>query len=743
MRNKYKKVAALLCVLVMTSASYSCSSNKKEKESTKSVIETVNLPLKSANIEMAKNFSKIVSIDRDISSGEILIFGELNSGGWSGYTTDSSFSDYEEFTFIPEDGETVMNAALMSYGKKAVLTDNGGIAKIYVFGSDNKEEKVFECPDIQLKTDMGALLYVTESGFYINNANLEVYALDSTGKYLGKVDDEGKTIHSVTKNKDGSLMMLLGDMEKTWTAQIDATSITNKQECTYMNSSAYAIGSGTGDYSCVAIFNNALYGLRDSDWVKLNDFSEIALEAYSVYDIFMSGENEFVALSSGGEQVNLNMLSENTSADLQSKEVIKIATWMESDAVLASAIKDFNLSHDDVRVEMVSYAVAGETIEVAIENMKLDMVSGNCPDIMQFNGLMPVNSFGSKEDMFVDLYTMIDKDDDFSRDDFVPQFIEEFESENGKLLSLCAGVEFETVYAKAGINGVKESWAVDDVIETYNSLPDGMEMFKSDKLNPRTLNFTNFVPICSLVDYESATCSFDSTEFIKLIEFFNENNIGLTPDEYFSQAGNLGDENFCGLDIRNNKVCVSIPYSYHINQIVDVVHGEFDNDAVVVGFPTVEGNGCILSKTEHELGIMANSPNADLAWEFIKYYLYEWEWNDEGISILKDEFDKAVTSSMYDWEYTDPYTGEVTVYEREYLYDVSNGDSIPVENFSQEEMEYFRDLILSATFVEYDGNIFDICYDELSVCFNGERSAEETAKLIQNRVSIYLSEHYE
>ncbi len=172
------------------------------------------------------------------------------------------------------------------------------------------------------------------------------------------------------------------------------------------------------------------------------------------------------------------------------------------------------------------------------------------------------------------------------------------------------------------------------------------------------------------------------------------------------------------------------------------MHGEFDNDAVVVGFPTVEGNGCILSKTDHELGIMANSPNIDYAWEFIKYYLYEWEWYNVGISMLQEEFDKAVASTMYDWEYTDPYTGEVTVHEREYLYDVSNGDSIPVENFSQEEMEYFRDLILSATFVETDSNIFDICYDELSVCFNGERSAQETAELIQNRASIYLSEHY-
>ena len=34
----------------------------------------------------------------------------------------------------------------------------------------------------------------------------------------------------------------------------------------------------------------------------------------------------------------------------------------------------------------------------------------------------------------------------------------------------------------------------------------------------------------------------------------------------------------------------------------------------------------------------------------------------------------------------------------------------------------------------------NILYEELQLFFNGERNAEETAKVIQNKVSLYLNE---
>ncbi len=42
----------------------------------------------------------------------------------------------------------------------------------------------------------------------------------------------------------------------------------------------------------------------------------------------------------------------------------------------------------------------------------------------------------------------------------------------------------------------------------------------------------------------------------------------------------------------------------------------------------------------------------------------------------------------------------------------------------------------------YDGDLENIITEELEEYFNSDKSAEETAEMIQNRASVYLSETY-
>jgi uncharacterized protein CbrC (UPF0167 family) len=89
--------------------------------------------------------------------------------------------------------------------------------------------------------------------------------------------------------------------------------------------------------------------------------------------------------------------------------------------------------------------------------------------------------------------------------------------------------------------------------------------------------------------------------------------------------------------------------------------------------------------------------------------------------------------------YTDPETGEQV--------EQSKGgwgwDDLMVEMYAlkQEEADQILELINSTNRVySYDQEIYDIIVDDAAAFFEGQKSAEETAKLIQNRVSLYVNE---
>ena len=107
-------VAALLC---------GCSISCSDKNKGGSVTElTANyLKLKAAKIGMSDSFEEIRSMSTS-SSGNILIFGKLNTGGWGAYVTNSKFDEHNDIRFTPKDGEIVYSAAMLSYDRRGILT---------------------------------------------------------------------------------------------------------------------------------------------------------------------------------------------------------------------------------------------------------------------------------------------------------------------------------------------------------------------------------------------------------------------------------------------------------------------------------------------------------------------------------------------------------------------------------------------------------------------------------------------
>ena len=73
----------------------------------------------------------------------------------------------------------------------------------------------------------------------------------------------------------------------------------------------------------------------------------------------------------------------------------------------------------------------------------------------------------------------------------------------------------------------------------------------------------------------------------------------------------------------------------------------------------------------------------------------------------------------------------------------SSKEYLEYENFNQDDAATLRKLVYNTDrIVCSDEAVMDILKTALNAFLSGEKTAEETAKLIQSRMNIYVSEHY-
>ena len=86
--------------------------------------------------------------------------------------------------------------------------------------------------------------------------------------------------------------------------------------------------------------------------------------------------------------------------------------------------------------------------------------------------------------------------------------------------------------------------------------------------------------------------------------------------------------------------------------------------------------------------------------------------------------------------------------EKEWRYEAYNNEGQLVIDkeiapFTQEECDYYKNIIKNAKVLRSDVTAGNIIREETMPFFEGECTAEKCAEMIQNRVSLYLSERYQ
>ena len=157
--------------------------------------------------------------------------------------------------------------------------------------------------------------------------------------------------------------------------------------------------------------------------------------------------------------------------------------------------------------------------------------------------------------------------------------------------------------------------------------------------------------------------------------------------------------------------------------VLQTISTNYGQPFTFIGFPTEEGSGSFFQCTTLHLGISSASGKKELAWEFVR-------------QALTAEYQRALAERWYLSVRGDIMEAQL------------QGEIVPLlpedeENEALDEAvaEQYRRLVSQPlVFIGYNEELSGIILEEGEAYFTGQRTVEEAAERIQNRVTLYLSE---
>ena len=311
----------------------------------------------------------------------------------------------------------------------------------------------------------------------------------------------------------------------------------------------------------------------------------------------------------------------------------------------------------------------------------------------------------------VDLYELIDADEDIGREDFIQSILNAMEYK-GKLYAVPHDFSLYTIVGKKSLLEKYDKWDYDALYDLVQRYPDSV-LFMNSSQEKNLQKFTAYT-LDMFYDSNMAECSFDSEQFIKLLELAKNSG---TEYDISADAGEL---------LTNEKVLL---YESQIGNWEDIqlLPYYFGDDIAYVGYPSNAESGTVL-RCYYQWAISGQTQYRDGAWQFIKS-LFDHENQRTGVyfPVIRADFEDMISDAM--------------VFNENFSYGLSNGVSVGIHAMTEAEADELRELVDNATLIiSAHDDMDNIINEEAQYYFAGTRSAEETAAIIQDRVQLYLDE---
>ncbi len=633
------------------------------------------------------------------------------------------------------------------------------------------------------------------------NGTYEVFSIDGT--YIGELTvDDGCSAECIGSDKEGNIICAVRtDDESVQFCKVNSEGKTEKTDLTYKfpETVSYDIVPGSGDYSMYVSSMTTIYGVRadDNTIESLFSLNAAGLNSSNFSDFAIgSGGGFIVPVTSYSDwSVSLKSFTPCDPAELENIPTITVGMFYENQ-FFSSVVEDFNENNSDCRIKVKYY---NEDIPVpqnmdfdddeamdayfkkiedarssAVEQLRQDVTKGELPDVLVLEGGGNITGiFGGIDlaDMgaLCDLYDFMDKDETLTRESFVPSVLNAADrSFDGHVYSIPTNfsIRLDNTAKTKYVSDIKKfdfDTYLDCIKNESEILGNGSvnESYKTQNGRSCIINHWHWI------DKEKAECHFDSPQFLRFLEYCQAGEPDPEPDENYIAEAPTDEEalqDYINQQCRyiEDKALLNNSYISRYNNYLYEIKGTFGNeDVTVLGEVDGKMNTAVFNFPNSQYAIPECSENKELAWEFIKYRLSDKCYKDayntgagfpvtnSGLEIYRKN-DQQPQDNEYAVGYED-YTGYL--YSLGYRDENGNTKYLELGDLTDEDIavvdKYIAGAVLSSSpdrvsdeYTQRYNDVYDIYNEELQRLFHNEITPEECAYMIQNRMSIYLSENF-
>lgn len=564
---------------------------------------------------------------------------------------------------------------------------------------------------------------------------------DSTGTALYTIEAESESgFSNILMAKNDNL--LLGSWNETWTKQVfrtcnPATGEMGEEVEIPFSSNHYQFRDSRM-HDMLLTDNNGIYkyNLGDAEPTMFMSYVNSDISATAMNNIVELSDTQFVAnyYDNAQQKQCIGLFTYVAPEDIPDKDVIEVAAF-NIPYDMRNHIVEFNKTNENYRVVTRDYSRYSTDSDYLAGYTKLnnDILAGDMPDILVMvdsGNEIPIDSYEEKG-LFEDLNKFIDKDPEIKREDLFGNVLEAY-STDGKLYRMPVNFYVQTLMGKTENVGPGPRWTMKEMMEAFAKMPEGASILGDQTTRDSVLWTFSTMAISDYIDETTGQCNFNSQGFKDVLTFLKdfpvEVNLDYEDPSYWQQfETQYRDNRTMLMQISLNNLDYMI---YNFGQMGT-------SDVSFVGFPTEKGMGAVISSGQ-QYGISAKSPNQEGAWEFLRYYLTD-EYQKQTYDMPMNKriwLDKALECT--ERPHYEDEEGNI-IYE-DYTYWLGEQE-IVIDPLTKEQVDSIYNYV---SFINkrmsYDTSLLDIIKEEAAYFFEGDKTVDEVAEIIQGRIQLYMDE---
>lgn len=393
--------------------------------------------------------------------------------------------------------------------------------------------------------------------------------------------------------------------------------------------------------------------------------------------------------------------------------------------LVQQTIAAFNATSTEYYIEYIDYARrgwerTGEWMDF-FTIFQEDILSGEVPDILMTN-VYPALLL--QKGLLIDLAPYLDSDSELSRGDFVPAVLNA-NIQGDTLPMITPAFSVLTLTAGTDLAGDGGDWSLQKLADLLESHPDASPCWRG--LNPYMLsNLIGNAP-GAFIDWQTRQAHFDSPTFVRLLK---------ASAGWPTEAQWDWNDNNPTPAIQSGKALL-LQERYDEWRKLLGPRFIWGDDFAFLGFPGSEGGSHIIC-SDLQLGISSTCRDPDAAWQLVRQFLLPAFQDQLGIDSLRSpgfpvRLDSLRSSAAF-------MTAPEDTYVHYSYFPQAEAGAYWRQGVPAALSDRFIALLDTAVPSAADGTVSDIIAEEADAFYNGVRSAEEAAAIIQNRVQTYLDE---